>query len=246
MPPLIRIPKLVQGVGFVLAREMVVGRLSRRYGSAFTLDLPIFGPTVVISDRAAVKELFTTSSELIGRAGQLGDVLGPGSTFSLDGAEHRQRRKLLAPPFHGKRMQGYEHIIEEEMLRETATWPQGREFAAMPSMMRITLNAILRAVFGAQGAALEDLRELLPILVLRASRPGGVAAGGTSGLRSDEPGRQGAEAARPLRPGHRRADLRRPSVTRTCRSALMCWRCCWRPATRTAPRFVMTTSPMSC
>jgi cytochrome P450 len=67
-------------------------------------------------------------------------------------------------------MQGYEHIIEEEVLRETATWPQGREFAAMPSMMRITLNAILRAVFGAQGAALEELQELLPVLVLRASR----------------------------------------------------------------------------
>lgn len=170
MPPVVRVPKLVQGVGFVLARDMVLGRLSRRYGSAFTLDLPIFGPTVVISDRATVKELFTMNSDLIGRAGQLGAVLGPGSTFSLDGAAHRQRRKLLVPPFHGKRMQGYEHIIEEEVLRETVTWPQGREFAAMPSMMRITLNAILRAVFGAQGAALEELRELLPVMVLRSSR----------------------------------------------------------------------------
>jgi cytochrome P450 len=170
MPPVVHVPKLVQGVGFVLARDKVIGQLGRRYGSAFTLDLPIFGQTVVISDRATVKELFTMSTDLIGRAGQLGAVLGPGSTFSLDGPEHRQRRKLLVPPFHGKRMQGYEHIIEEEVLRETATWPQGREFAAMPSMMRITLNAILRAVFGAQGAALEELQELLPVMVLRSSR----------------------------------------------------------------------------
>jgi len=170
MPPEVRVPKLAQGVGFVLARDKVIGRLSRRYGSAFTLDLPIFGQTVVVSDRETVKELFTLSGDLIGRAGQLGAVLGPGSTFSLDGAEHRQRRKLLAPPFHGKRMLGYERIIEEEVLRETATWPSGREFAVLPSMMRITLNAILRAVFGARGPALEELRELLPVMVLRSSR----------------------------------------------------------------------------
>ncbi|MGB8406895.1 MAG: cytochrome P450 [Mycobacterium sp.] len=170
LPPVARVPKLVQGIGFITARGKVVGRLNRRYGSAFTLDLPIFGHTVVISDPATVKELFTASTDLIARAGQLGDVLGPGSTFSLDGVAHRQRRKLLVPPFHGKRMHGYEHIIEEEVLRETATWPQGREFATMPSMMRITLNAILRAVFGAEGAALEELRELLPVMVLRTSR----------------------------------------------------------------------------
>ena len=74
------------------------------------------------------------------------------------------------PPFHGKRMAGYEHIVEEEVMRELATWPEGEEFATLPSMMRITLNAILRTVFGADGAAFEELRELLPPMVLRASR----------------------------------------------------------------------------
>ena len=76
---------------------------------------------------------------------------GPGSTFSLDGAEHRERRKLLVPPFHGKRMAGYEAIVEEEVMRETESWPEGQEFETLPPMMRITLNAILRTVFGAQG-----------------------------------------------------------------------------------------------
>jgi hypothetical protein len=97
-------------------------------------------------------------------------MFGPGSTFSLDGTEHRERRKLLVPPFHGKRMASYEAIVEEEVLRETASWPEGREFETMPSMMRITLNAILRTVFGAEGAALDELRELLPPMVLNASR----------------------------------------------------------------------------
>jgi cytochrome P450 len=170
LPPAPRIPKLVQGVAFIVNRDKAVAAVARRHGSEFTLNLPIFGQTTVISDPALVKELFTANNDLIARAGTLGEVLGPGSTFSLDGVPHRQRRKLLVPPFHGKRMQGYEAIVEEEVRREIATWPEGEDFATMPSMMRITLNAILRAVFGADGAALEELRELLPPMVLKASR----------------------------------------------------------------------------
>jgi cytochrome P450 len=170
LPPAPRIPKLLQGIGFVAAREKSVAAPAKRYGSAFTLRLPIFGETVVISDPALIKDLFTTNTDLIARAGVLGEMFGPGSTFSLDGAEHRERRKLLVPPFHGKRMASYEGIIEEEVLRETASWPEGREFETLQSMMRITLNAILRTVFGAEGAALDELRELLPPMVLHASR----------------------------------------------------------------------------
>jgi cytochrome P450 len=170
LPPALPIPKALQGLAFLINREKAVATVGRHYGSEFTLNLPIFGEAVVISDPALVKELFTMNTDLIARAGTLGDVLGPGSTFSLDGTEHRQRRKLLVPPFHGKRMQGYEQIVEEEVMREVATWTDGEEFATMPSMMRITLNAILRAVFGADGAALEELRELLPAMVLKSSR----------------------------------------------------------------------------
>lgn len=170
LPPAVRIPKLLQGIAFVADRDRAVTAIATRYGSEFTLNLPIFGPTVVISDPAVIKELFTMNTDLIARAGTLGEVLGPGSTFSLDGTPHRQRRKLLVPPFHGKRMPGYEDIVEDEVRREIATWPEGEEFATMPSMMRITLNAILRAVFGADGSALEELREILPPMVLKASR----------------------------------------------------------------------------
>jgi cytochrome P450 len=170
LPPAPRIPKFLQGVGFVAAREKSVAALAKRYGPAFTLRLPMLGQTVVVSDPALIKDLFTTNTDLIARAGVLGEMFGPGSTFSLDGAEHRERRKLLVPPFHGKRMASYEGIIEEEVLRETASWPEGREFETLPSMMRITLNAILRTVFGAEGAALDELRELLPPMVLHASR----------------------------------------------------------------------------
>ena len=170
LPPAPPIPKIATGLGFVGARAKLVGTLGKRYGTAFTLNLPIFGKAVVISDPVLIKDLFTSGTELVSRASNLGIILGPGSTFSLDGDEHRERRKLLVPPFHGKRMQGYEHIIEEEVMRETASWPEGQEFPTLAPMMRITLRAILRAVFGAEGDALDELRELLPPAVTLGAR----------------------------------------------------------------------------
>ena len=80
------------------------------------------------------------------------------------------RRKLLLPPFHGKGMRTYERITEEEVMREIANWPEGREFETLEPMMRISLNTILRAVFGAEGPALDELRTLMPVAVTFGSR----------------------------------------------------------------------------
>jgi cytochrome P450 len=144
--------------------------LVRRYGSdVIRVNLPRNNHAVVITDPALAKDLFSTSTDLIERppsgAGSIGEAFGPGSTFSLAGDEHRERRRLLAPPFHGKRMRSYERIIEEEVIREIATWPEGREFETLEPMLRITVGAILRAVFGAEGPALEELRETVPAMV---------------------------------------------------------------------------------
>jgi cytochrome P450 len=88
--------------------------------------------------------------------------MGPNSLFALTGDRHRAQRKLMTPPFHGRRLAAFEAIVEREAVDEFATWPQDQTFATMPSMMRITLNVILRAVFGAEGQELERLREMLP------------------------------------------------------------------------------------
>jgi cytochrome P450 len=157
-------PKTVQAVAlfWFVDQNRTVAALARRYGSTFSLSLPIFGQTVVISDPTHVKDLFSTSRNLLGRAkNNLGEIIGPGSLFNLEGDELLERRKLVLPPFHGNRVQSYEQLIEEEVMREVANWPQGREFETLPSMSRITLNAILRAVFGAEGPALDELRALI-------------------------------------------------------------------------------------
>jgi cytochrome P450 len=165
------LPRFVQGGMAIVAPLWMMRRLRERYGSAFMINVPIFGQAVVISDPAEVKQLFMTSPELADILDiNLGLVLGPNSFFAISGDAHRRQRKLLTPPFHGRRLRAYEAIIEEEAVREMASWPEGREFATMGPMMRITLNAILRAVFGADGAELAELRTLLPAMVKLGSR----------------------------------------------------------------------------
>ena len=125
---------------------------------------------MIISDPTLAKQLFTAGDKVHNVQPNLGRVLGDGSVFSLEGNQHRLRRKLLTPPLHGKRIRTYESIIEEETLAEISTWPTDRTFATLEPMMRITLNVILRAVFGAAGTDLDDLRRIIPPLVEAGSR----------------------------------------------------------------------------
>jgi cytochrome P450 family 138 len=165
------VPRSVQGAFLLTGRRRNLRWMRAKYGDAFTIDVPVFGRAMVISNPAEIKQLFTTPPELADNLERnLGRVLGPGSLFAKMGEDHRKRRKLLVPSFHGRRLAAYERIIEEETVRELSRWPVGREFPVMPSMMRITLNAILKAVFGAEGAEFAELRELLPSFVELGSR----------------------------------------------------------------------------
>ena len=171
LPPTVALPKAIQGVGFAMSRRWTIRQAARRYGDVFTLNIPVFGNMVVVADPALVKQVFMASTDdLLNIKPNLSRVLGPGSIFALDRAPHRNRRKLLTPPFHGKSITNYEQIIEEETLREAANWPVGEEFRTLEPMMRITLNVILRAVFGAEGVELEYLRRLIPGWVKLGSR----------------------------------------------------------------------------
>ncbi|MCX6481040.1 MAG: cytochrome P450 [Mycobacterium sp.] len=166
-----RIPTALGALSFVASRRRTVDRLTRKYGRAVTVRVPVFGDAVLISDPALAKQIFTTSPDVLHNIQpNLSRLLGADSVFGLEGADHRRRRKLLTPPFHGKSIAAYERIVEEETLREMASWPEGQEFATLEPMMRITLNVILRAIFGAEGAELQQLRVLLPKWVTLGSR----------------------------------------------------------------------------
>lgn len=163
LPPGPPLPRAVQGALALANRRVALQILRRIYGSAFSIDLPIFGQMVVLSDPTDIRQLFRTAPHLADTTdANLGRVMGPNSMFALSGDRHRAQRKLLTPSFTGRRLGAYQAIIEREAVDEFATWPRDQTFATLPSMMRITLNVILRAVFGAEGEELKRLREILP------------------------------------------------------------------------------------
>jgi cytochrome P450 len=162
-PPQVRLPKLVQGVEFAFFRTKAMRNWIKRHGHIFEINVPIFGRSVVVSDPALVRSVCTASTErLMNVQPNLGNLFGPGSVFGLDESRHHDRRRLLAPAFHGQSLKNYEKVIEDETLRESANWPEGQEFRILEPMSRITLNVILRIILGGDDPELEELREIVP------------------------------------------------------------------------------------
>ncbi|MFZ1155223.1 MAG: cytochrome P450, partial [Solirubrobacteraceae bacterium] len=112
-----------------------------------------------------VKRVFTADHAVLGVGvanSILGPLLGPRSVMLLEEPEHVKRRKLMLPPFHGERMQGYSEMMAEVTRRELAGWPIGEPFELWPRMQEITLEAIMRVVFGpVETDRLQRLRHLL-------------------------------------------------------------------------------------
>ncbi len=172
LPPGPRTPKLVQSLMSIFAHERGLERQRERYGPMFTAHSIGIGTIVVISDPELIKRAFTADPTVLhaGDRSPLRRILGPNSLLGIDEDRHLSQRKLLLPPFHGQRMAGYEAIIEEEANREIDSWPEDIEFRTTEPMMHLTLNVILRAVFGAEGETLNALRDLMPRLVTLGSR----------------------------------------------------------------------------
>ncbi len=165
-PPQVRLPKVAQGIGFAFYRRRAMRNWIKRHGRIFEINVPFFGKSVVVSDPALVRSVCTASAEqLVNVQPNLGNWFGPGSVFGLDGSKHRDRRRLLAPAFHGRSIRKHEKLIEEGTLRECANWPENKEFRTLEPMNRITLNVILRTIFGVDGTEHDELERLSAIIL---------------------------------------------------------------------------------
>jgi cytochrome P450 len=134
---------------------------------------PPFRHLVFVGAPELVREVFAGSPKQLhfGAPNPIGKVTGRKSLFWLDEDEHLEQRRLILPPLHGERMHAYEAIAEEETLRELATWPEGHPHRTTDPFMRITLNIILRAVFGMrEGPLMDELRVKTPEAVKLGSR----------------------------------------------------------------------------
>jgi cytochrome P450 family 135 len=157
-PPLAALVTLAWAV----APTWVMDRCAERYGEAFTLTFAPSGRRLVlVSSPEAVKTVFTASPEVApsaAGASPIGPVLGPSSVITLIGPEHLRQRRLLLPPFHGERMREYEDTIVEATRRDIVSWPLGVPMRLGERTRAITLEVILRAVFGVEAQQMDALR----------------------------------------------------------------------------------------
>jgi cytochrome P450 len=174
-PPQVPLPRTLQTARF-LARPIPFYETWRgRLGDTFSAQLLGPGDVVFLSDPESIKRLFTSdriNTIAPGRNIVLRPLLGAQSLLLQEDSEHLRRRKLMLPPFHGERMRAYEETIAEVTAAEIASWPLGSEFALHPSMQAITLEVIMRAVFGVSDQQRrEAMREGLIALLSEAASP---------------------------------------------------------------------------
>ena len=141
----------------------------RRYGSTFTLRIATIGTLVYLTDPADIKKVFAGDPGVF-HAGQanslLSGLLGDSSLLVIDGDAHRDRRRLMLPPFHGDAVARQTELMSEIAAANIAGWPVGKSFAVAPKMSEITLEVILRTVIGATDPdGLAALRKVMPQLL---------------------------------------------------------------------------------
>jgi cytochrome P450 len=174
LPPALPLPAAVQTALF-LARPMeLLTWCQRRYGDCFIIDTYLFGREVEVVHPDLIRQIFTGDPDVL-RAGEANAVLeplvGPRSVLLLDGKAHARERRLMMPPFHGDHVLSFARTMRAATERQVARFPVGRAFSLHPFMQTLTLDVILRTVFGVdEGAAFDDLREALTSILDRQSR----------------------------------------------------------------------------
>ena len=152
VPPGLRWPVLAQSAGLLRFRHRFVPYLHRRFGDTFTVwMIPGGRPLVLFTRPEDTKEIFAGDPEIF-HAGKgnaiLGPIMGEHSLLLQDGAEHKRARKLLMPAFNGAALRGYAALVTELAKVEVGTWSSGRTFRSLDRMNALTLEVILRVVFG--------------------------------------------------------------------------------------------------
>jgi cytochrome P450 len=175
LPPGPSAPAIVQAMRWMRSPVDLMEDCRARFGETFTLRMARIGQLVFISDPSSVKRLFSgdRANRLPqGRTFLLEPVLGRRSLLLLEGEEHLRSRRLMLPPFHGERMRAYEGVMAQAADREVDSWPTDERFPLHPRMQSITLEVILRAVFGVDDPARrERLTRLLVRLLDQTSSP---------------------------------------------------------------------------
>ncbi len=166
-----KLPPKTVGNKFLQTIKVIVNPVSsleesqKLYGDIYLTDFSGLPSQIVLSNVKAIEALFTADAKLfeIGSGSAIVEpLLGPNSLILLDGDRHLQQRKLLMPPFHGERMRSYGQLIRDITQQVTNQWTVGGNLVARSSMQDISLQVILRAVFGLkEGERYQQIKEVL-------------------------------------------------------------------------------------
>jgi len=175
LPPGPSYPSAIQFVGFWTRPLAFFETCRRRYGKRFTMRLPFTPPLVILTEPEEIKRIYTAPPDVLhpGEGARLLQrIVGWNSVILLDEDAHLEQRKLMLPAFHGERMDRLTELVERITDEEVAGWAGDRAQALHPRLQALTLEIILRAVFGLDpGPRLDALRERLAALLAFGNRP---------------------------------------------------------------------------
>jgi cytochrome P450 len=178
LPPGPRLPRTIQTVAYWNRPAPFFERCRESYGNRFTVRLLQLPPFVHHADPGAAREVFTAPPDVLhpGRGARtLEPVVGPSSVILLDEDAHMRQRKLILPAFHGERMRRLAAVVAEVAEREVGGWPLGDPVPLHPSLQKLTLEVIMRAVFGVDpGGRFDGLRERLTSILAISATPAGM------------------------------------------------------------------------
>ncbi len=226
LPPGPQWPSLLQSIALVRFRHRFVPAMHRRlrrrlHGAGHAAGVRRWCCSPVPEH---AREIFAGDPAVF-HAGKgnaiLGPVMGEHSLLLHDGSEHQRARRLLMPAFNGAALRGYEALVADLARDEVDGWPPGTSFRSLDRMNALTLEVILRVVFGVTDE--DRLARLRPLVRPdRRRQPGRAARLGLpvpAALRPVEGAR--GQPARPRR-GDVRRDRRAPAPPPTSPGAPTC------------------------
>ncbi|MCB9744353.1 MAG: cytochrome P450 [Alphaproteobacteria bacterium] len=174
LPPGPALPTAVQTLIWTTRPLPLLYSCRRRFGELFTIRLSGLAPLVFAHHPEAIKEIFKAPAGTLvaGEANViLEPILGSESLLLLDGGRHRRTRRLMMPAFHGRRMRAYGEIIRDATLRVMSSWEEGAEVRMIEEMQKISLDVILRAVFGIEDEDMDKARRAITQMTDRITGP---------------------------------------------------------------------------
>ena len=149
-----------KGLNFIRKLEWILDPVN--YLEKTKVELPDFfeedslgfgvGPTVVFNHPEAMQFILSRDRKQFTSPGEFNRLLAPlignASVIMLSGDRHKERRQLIAPAFHGERLDIYGQLICEITDAVMAKLEVGEAFSARTLTQKISLQIISKVVFG--------------------------------------------------------------------------------------------------